>query len=304
MMMISPAKVICVTLVIIFLVLLETFVPRLEDRNPPRLKLATLPEYDPILDVDEQVVSEIAKTLDQPFDDSVCHKMLAEVTVAPNNSMPLMALASFPRCGNSWTRKMLHIATGIYTGSVYELQGITGALQNTVCVKTHEFDTTTIQRFEAGAILLMRNPTHSLISEFFRSHKEANPLLTEEDGVALIKNPIQWHHFVTWRVERWRSTNISWIQNSKRLLVIFYEDLTENPVRELIKMLQFLRQPILPDRVRCAVRLNAWQNQKHIDFQVPFPDMLHRYILDVNETLKTFHYRPLPTYDLSFESRR
>ena len=34
-------------------------------------------------------------------------------------SLPLMALASFPGSGNTWTRYLIEGATGVFTGSVY-----------------------------------------------------------------------------------------------------------------------------------------------------------------------------------------
>ena len=37
----------------------------------------------------------------------------------PEGSLPLIALASFPRSGNTWTRQLIERATGLYTGSYY-----------------------------------------------------------------------------------------------------------------------------------------------------------------------------------------
>lgn len=127
-----------------------------------------------------------------------------------------------------------------------------------------------------------------------------NPLY---QSVSLLSFTGRWSHFVIWRVERWRSTNIDWIQNSKRLLVIFYEDLTADPARELSRMVRFLGQPVQPDRIRCAVKLNPLINQNHVDFKLYFPTVLEKYISDVNDTLQSHNYRPLPTYDLSFVQR-
>lgn len=45
--------------------------------------------------------------------------MLNDITTAPVGSMPLVALASFPRSGNTWTRMLLQVSTKLSTGSVY-----------------------------------------------------------------------------------------------------------------------------------------------------------------------------------------
>lgn len=48
-----------------------------------------------------------------------CQSMIDDVIVAPAYSMPLTALASFPRSGNSWTRSLIQVATRYSTGSVH-----------------------------------------------------------------------------------------------------------------------------------------------------------------------------------------
>lgn len=45
--------------------------------------------------------------------------MLEDIEVAPQGSMALVALASFPRSGNTWTRLLLQVASKVSTGSVY-----------------------------------------------------------------------------------------------------------------------------------------------------------------------------------------
>jgi hypothetical protein len=36
------------------------------------------------------------------------------------NSLPPVALASFPGSGNTWVRGLIEAASGIYTGSIYK----------------------------------------------------------------------------------------------------------------------------------------------------------------------------------------
>lgn len=40
-------------------------------------------------------------------------------TFLPSKAKELVALASFPGSGNTWTRHLLELATGYYTGSYY-----------------------------------------------------------------------------------------------------------------------------------------------------------------------------------------
>lgn len=52
-------------------------------------------------------------------DTTTCKATMSDVEVAPAYSMPLVALASFPRSGNTWSRSLIQIATKYSTGSVH-----------------------------------------------------------------------------------------------------------------------------------------------------------------------------------------
>lgn len=52
-------------------------------------------------------------------DPTVCPQMLEDILLGEEGSMPLVALASFPRSGNTWTRLLLQVASQYSTGSVY-----------------------------------------------------------------------------------------------------------------------------------------------------------------------------------------
>ncbi|XP_033111387.1 WSC domain-containing protein 2-like isoform X2 [Anneissia japonica] len=41
----------------------------------------------------------------------------SNIGLKPKGSLPLVALASYPRSGNTWTRQLIEKASGIYTGS-------------------------------------------------------------------------------------------------------------------------------------------------------------------------------------------
>ena len=42
-----------------------------------------------------------------------------------------------------------------------------------------------------------------------------------------------------------------WVIWSPNLLVVFYEDLVDNPIRELEKMIKYLKMPTNPERINC-----------------------------------------------------
>lgn len=116
------------------------------------------------------------------------------------NSLPPVALASFPGSGNTWVRHLIETASGIYTGSVYkdanlyllgikhirndrfidwltdlfflvgEDSGFWGELAEwdagVTCVqKSHDSDSNHIKSFSGGrAIFLNRNPYEAVLS--------------------------------------------------------------------------------------------------------------------------------------------
>ncbi|KAJ8023533.1 WSC domain-containing protein 1 [Holothuria leucospilota] len=252
-------------------------------------------------------------------DPTQCPKMLEDVDVAPQGSMPLTALASFPRSGNTWTRLLLQVASKISTGSVYweteqkyewnkktfkagteDFRHRTG-----VCVKTHYYSKEHIEMFPDGAILLLRNPYFSLVSEFFRELTFDGNRTNEETARAILQEPRWRTGYFPNQSGFWKNTNLNWIKYCKRLLVVFYEDLEKNPVYELSRMLQFLKQPLRLDRLKCALQLFPPDlNHTYLNFDPYTPEQhahLDRYIAEVNEVLVARNGRPLPKYKYSFQ---
>ncbi|KAJ8035585.1 WSC domain-containing protein 1 [Holothuria leucospilota] len=160
-----------------------------------------------------------------------------EIKFAPKHSTPLVALASFPRSGNTWTRYMLQIATQIYTTSIYWKNEIHMDSSTEIWIKSTE------------------------------------------------KSFINWHDL-----------NLSWIKNSKRLLIVYYTDLIEHPERELTRMTMFLDQPVRPHLIRCATQAYPWRDRNHLPSKPFFPSRLVKYIQEVNKTLIEKNARPLPSH--------
>jgi len=98
----------------------------------------------------------------------------------------LIALASFPGSGNTWTRTLLEQATGIYTGSIYRDESLVNAgfegecliSRNVIAVKTHStYEPGVTQRiamnFDA-VIYIIRNLYDALVSEYSRRRTKSH----------------------------------------------------------------------------------------------------------------------------------
>ncbi|KAJ8035779.1 WSC domain-containing protein 2 [Holothuria leucospilota] len=249
----------------------------------------------------------------------------SQISLKPNGSIPLRALASFPRSGNTWTRRLLEHATGIFTGSIYwrhESQLSIGSniflggntpynAGSTLCTKTHVFSEQKIKEFHDGAILLLRNSYKAIVAEAFRRYRgvsrEGKKRATE-----FIKSK-KWTDFVRKCATDWEATAINWCQYSKRLLVVYYEDLQKNTSKELMRMIEFLNQPLDLTRITCAVQElpsslstgvslgnHGLQGRSYLTFD-PFTKLMrrqiHRHISAVNSTLIRYRHSPLPNYE-------
>lgn len=248
----------------------------------------------------------------------------SEISLMPEGSMPLIALASFPRSGNTWTRRLLEHATGLYTRSIYwkseSRQSIGSKVflggninyntGSTLCIKTHLFDVHNVKEFTEGAILLLRNPYKAIVAEAFRKQmiaKDEGP----ERTIQFIKSG-DWTNFVKTNAGNWLATAVNWCRNSKRLLVVNYEELQKNTSKELIRVVKFLDQPLNMTRIACAVQElpssestgvylgnHGIKTRSYLTFD-PFTKLLRKlldgHIATVNATLIRYGHAPLPNY--------
>lgn len=77
-------------------------------------------------------------------------------------------------------------------------------------------------------------------------------------------------------------------------------------MQELARMLQFLKQPVRLDRLRCSLQLYPPDlNHTYLTFD-PYTDAqrehLDGYIAEVNEVLVARNGRPLPKYRYNFQN--
>ncbi|KAI5624498.1 WSC domain-containing protein 1-like isoform X1, partial [Silurus asotus] len=176
----------------------------------------------------------------------------------PESSPSLTALSSFPGAGNTWLRHLIELATGYYTGSYY----FDGSLYNkgfkgekdywqsgrTICVKIHESGQREIKKFDS-AILLIRNPYHCLVAEFNRKNAGHLGYATDTHWKSN-----EWPEFVETYSSWWVSHALAWLQYSRRLLVVHYEQLLTDLVHQLRLMTAFLNVTVPEERLLCAER--------------------------------------------------
>lgn len=90
---------------------------------------------------------------------------------------------------------------------------------------------------------------------------------------------------------------MDWLKAQVPLLIVYYEDLRTHPIRELIRMVKFLNQPINLTRIQCALLGHPLREHDYWFRKALRGHMIaQRYTMIVNETLLKFNVRPLPNY--------
>ncbi|XP_077998827.1 sialate:O-sulfotransferase 1-like [Glandiceps talaboti] len=118
---------------------------------------------------------------------------------------------------------------------------------NTLIVKLHGCN----EKF-SSAILLIRNPYDLLITEYSRRHTSNHTgyfprqNMTGED----------WEDFVNMTTSKWESSVTCWLNNTTPVLVVHYEDLMNDMMSGIDRMLSFLNLKFTVDRRRCIAQNN------------------------------------------------
>ncbi len=135
-----------------------------------------------------------------------------------------VALASFPRSGNTWLSKLVEALSGERAGSIYR-DVVFPRPACGIVIKTHKLDGQRYNRF----IHLLRNPFDSIASLYdFRHHFVGEKA---ED----------WADHVRLQSRAWREHTEYWMGQPKPHIRIRYEDLTAQPAAELERVAEFLR---------------------------------------------------------------
>ncbi|XP_077967122.1 sialate:O-sulfotransferase 2-like isoform X2 [Styela clava] len=231
----------------------------------------------------------------------------------PKQNKPIL-LASYPGSGNTWIRHLIEIATGIYTGSVYNdadlyegdmLGGFLSAISGrTIVIKDHLFGLK-ISIIYTMAVLLIRNPYDATLAEFMRMNTQGhigvanNDIFRKPGFKAFCKNQLPSFWFGITKVVL--KTFVD------KVVVVYFEDLVKNPIKEIRRIVEFLPKEIvgsdeesLERRLMClnldlAGKFKRPPRKLNSD---PFDELLRgevdKSIENMNELLLERNHPPLP----------
>ncbi len=148
-----------------------------------------------------------------------------------------VALASFPRSGNTWLRVLLESATGQLTGSIYKNDGIHSRKSEGLVVKTHSKDSF---RY-AKAIVMIRNPFDSLESYF-----------AFKQNYFKMKD-LKWQDHLEKEVQVLKEHTLHWQAAKCEKVFVRFEDLKSNPQVELQRIFDLIGMSIADEDVDLAV---------------------------------------------------
>ena len=165
-----------------------------------------------------------------------------------------VALASYPRSGNSLLRKLLETLTDVVTGSDtlpnramseqlrgYGLVG-ESCVNRTWVVKTHFPERYGWRRYKVQrGLLLVRNPFNA-IDSYFNMQLTATHTQSLEDGEYERFGDV-WDTFVREEADMWVKFHEYWLGTKIPLLVVRYEDLVNDKENEMARIARFLNAP-------------------------------------------------------------
>ena len=192
-----------------------------------------------------------------------------DITIFPDD----VFITSYPRSGNTWTRfligNLIHQEEEVTFISVERLvpdmykhsDRVLRQLPRPRVVKSHEcFD----PRYRK-VIYIVRDPRDCAVSNYhwelkLRSVKEGYPI---EDFVPRWMNPDFWPRIGSWgdHVSSWLATR----KGKEGFMLMRYEDLKENPQRELTRVAEFVGMDASPERVKRAIDLSSAENMRKIE---------------------------------------
>ena len=161
-----------------------------------------------------------------------------------------IALASFPRSGNTWFRFLLENATGEQTGTLgARAARILPRGRDGLVIKTHQRDA---YRY-THAIHLVRNP-FDVIDSYYDWKASC--------GWRWKHGETDWESFVKLVVPLWSRHTRHWLNASPRVFRVRYEDCLSDPTREFRKLLDWLGRPTSDDALEKAIRASSFDELK------------------------------------------
>lgn len=147
-----------------------------------------------------------------------------------------IALASFPRSGNTWLRSLIEEATGLPTGSIYE-DRVMPRSQAGFIIKTHAPDA---YRY-THAVHIVRNPFDAIPSYFHWSRDVRG------------RADLAFEAFLPRAVDGWRRHTEHWLATRTPMHRLRFEDLRRRTHEELRSLLAFLQQDVSEDDLERAI---------------------------------------------------
>jgi hypothetical protein len=168
-----------------------------------------------------------------------------------------MALASFPRSGNTWFRFLIEHATGEHTGIAAGRRPgrILPREEDGVVIKTHRRDS---HRY-THVIHLVRNPFDAFDS--FYDWKAAT-------GWDWKYGDVSWDDFVRIMAPRWRDHTRHWLRAPASRYLIRYEDCHRDPFVEFTRLCEWMDRPIPPEKLREAIAAASFDRLRSTQSEV------------------------------------
>ena len=194
--------------------------------------------------------------------------------LCPEEHGERVALASYPRSGNSLLRRLLESMTGIYTGSdtkpgrgmaeLLKNDGLVGEAetsQKVWAVKCHFPERQGWKQFPVNrAILLVRHPINAIKSYFHMQLTACHHLSIAPSEFSRFSEFWQMH--VDMETEVWIKFHTYWLSRKIPLMVVRYEDLLINREHEMKRIYRFMYQTGNSDNVTYSERvLQAIQDE-------------------------------------------
>jgi len=161
-----------------------------------------------------------------------------------------VALASFPRSGNTWFRFLLEHATGEQTGNVSrQTARVLPRGSEGIVIKTHRRDS---HRY-THAIHLVRDPFDAIDSFF---DWKASLGWTWKYG------EVSWDDFVRLMVPRWGEHTRHWLAARPDTYRVRYEDCIQDPFVQFKELLEWLGRPVADEHLRAAIEETSFDRLK------------------------------------------
>jgi hypothetical protein len=194
------------------------------------------------------------------------------VTVLPND----VFIVSYPKSGNTWTRFLLgnliypnepvtfanveNLLPSLYVHSDRKLRKLPRILKSHDC-----FD----PRYQT-VIYIVRDPRDVLVSAYHYAIKlNALPpgMGIEKFVPALLNGSFDFGRLVSPRFGSWHDNVASWLamRSNRRFLLLRYEDMIEDPERELVRVADFLNIGATPARLARAVALSSADRMRELE---------------------------------------